>query len=240
MTATEPSTPDGVTVAVIAKAPVAGLVKTRLCPPCSPAQAAELAAAALADTLDAVASARSGAARRVLVLDGEPGPWLPAGFEIVPQRGGGLDERLAAAFQDLGGPTVIVGMDTPQLTAERIAATAERIADPAIDAVLGRATDGGYWTIALSDVAGGGSGVDPLAALGGVPMSEPHTHGAQLDRLRSMGLSVGHVDELRDVDTFEDALAVAAEAPDGRFAAAVSAVTGATSRSAGTQSSSAT
>ncbi len=54
------------------------------------------------------------------------------------------------------------------------------------------------------------------------------------------GCRVAHVDELRDVDTFEDALAVAAEAPDGRFAAAVSAVTGATSRSAGTQSSSAT
>ena len=229
-----------VTVAVIAKAPVAGLVKTRLCPPCSPTQAAELATAALADTLDAVGSARSGASRRVLVLDGEPGPWLPTGFEVVPQRGDGLDERLAAAFQDLGGPTVIVGMDTPQLTPERIAAAAERIADPAVDAVLGRATDGGYWTIALSDVGGGGSGVDPLAALGGVPMSEPHTHDAQLDRLRSMGLRVVHVDELCDVDTFEDALVVAAEAPDGRFAAAVSTVTGATSRSAGIQSSSAT
>ena len=234
------STRTEVTVAVIAKAPVAGLVKTRLCPPCSPAQAAELAAAALADTLDAVASARSGAARRVLVLDGEPGPWLPTGFEIVPQRGDGLDERLAAAFQDLGGPTVIVGMDTPQLTPERIAAAAQQLADPAVDAVLGRATDGGYWTIALSDVGGGGSGVDPRAALGGVPMSEPHTHDAQLDRLRSLGLRVGHVGELRDVDSFDDALVVAAEAPDGRFAAAVAAVTGARSQPGPAQPSSAT
>ncbi len=83
-------------VLVIAKEPVAGRVKTRLCPPFTPAEAAELAAAALADTLEAVLALP--ARRRVLVLDGRPGPWVPPGFDVVPQSAGGLDERLAAAF----------------------------------------------------------------------------------------------------------------------------------------------
>ena len=79
---------------VIAKEPVAGRVKTRLCPPFSPAEAAELAAASLADTLETLLALP--ARRRVLVLDGRPGDWVPPGFEVVPQSGGGLDERLAA------------------------------------------------------------------------------------------------------------------------------------------------
>ena len=67
-----------VTLAVIAKAPVAGRVKTRLCPPCTPEEAAALAEAALRDTLAAMAAAAPRAAwrRRVVVLDGAPGAWL--------------------------------------------------------------------------------------------------------------------------------------------------------------------
>src|SRR4051812_46906716 len=103
----------GATLIVIAKAPVPGRVKTRLCPPCTPRQAAALAEAALCDTLHAGLAAR--AARRVLALDGAPGPWLPAGYEILPQRGDGLAERLANAFADVDGPAFLVGMDTPQL-----------------------------------------------------------------------------------------------------------------------------
>ena len=101
-------------IAVIAKAPVAGRSKTRLTPPCTPEQAAALASAALADTLAAVAATPG--ARRVLVLDGAPGPWLRPGFEVLAQRGAGLAERLAAAFADIGEPALVVGMDTPQLT----------------------------------------------------------------------------------------------------------------------------
>ena len=80
------------TLLVIAKQPVPGRVKTRLVPPCTHEQAAALAEAALADTLDTVLMLP--ARRRVLVLDGRPGPWLPPGFDIVPQCGGPLDERL--------------------------------------------------------------------------------------------------------------------------------------------------
>ena len=44
-----------------------------------------------------------------MVLDGPPGPWLPPGFEVLAQRGEGLAERLAHAFEDLGGPALVVG-----------------------------------------------------------------------------------------------------------------------------------
>lgn len=84
------------TLLVIAKSPAPGRVKTRLTPPCTPEQAAALAEAALADTLATLGRVPAG--RRLLVLDGEAGSWLPPGWQVVPQRGGGLDVRLAAAF----------------------------------------------------------------------------------------------------------------------------------------------
>src|SRR3954454_14382094 len=74
-----------VALAVIAKAPVPGRVKPRLCPPSTGTEAAELAAASLHDTLAAVAA--TPAPRRVLVLDGDPGDWVPSGFAVIAQRG---------------------------------------------------------------------------------------------------------------------------------------------------------
>src|SRR6202000_1318764 len=102
------------TLLVIAKQPVPGRVKTRLVPPCSYQQAAALAEAALADTLNAVL--RAPARQRVLVLDGTARPRLAAGFAVVPQSAGPLDERLANAFTASSGPTLLVGMDTPQVS----------------------------------------------------------------------------------------------------------------------------
>src|SRR3954454_15558628 len=96
------TTPGRPALIVIAKSPVAGRVKTRLCPPCTPEQAATIAAAALADTLATVGA--TPATARVLALDGAPGPWIPDGYVIVPQHGNGLDERLANAFASVTGP----------------------------------------------------------------------------------------------------------------------------------------
>jgi len=103
-------------VIVLAKAPAPGRSKTRCSPPCTLEQAAELAAAALHDTLAAVAA--TPARRHVVALDGPAGSWLPAGFDVVAQRGHDLDERLAAAFTDVGGPALLIGMDTPQVSAQ--------------------------------------------------------------------------------------------------------------------------
>ena len=196
---------------VIAKALVPGRVKTRLTPPLCPEQAAALARAALEDTLAAVERSRL-ASRRVVVLDGEPDGWLPAGFELIAQRGDGLAERLAAAFEDIGGPALLVAMDTPQVTPELLDAGLAGLAHGA-DAVFGPATDGGYWTIGLAR--------SDARVFDGVPMSRPHTGAAQRARLAALDLETHYLPLLRDVDTYEDARSVAAAAPGGRFAAAL-------------------
>ncbi|WP_370416265.1 DUF2064 domain-containing protein [Streptomyces fradiae] len=203
------------TLLVIAKQPLPGRVKTRLTPPFTPDQAAALAEAALADTL--TAAARVPADRHVLVLDGEPGPWLPPGFQVVPQVAGGLDARLAAAFAACAGPALLIGMDTPQVTPARLAPA---LSWDAYDAWFGPAADGGFWALGLARP-------DPSLLLG-VPMSRPDTGAVQYARLRKAGLRVGRLPVLRDVDTASDARQVAAAAPGTRFAARYAESTAAT------------
>jgi rSAM/selenodomain-associated transferase 1 len=199
---------------VIAKEPIPGRVKTRLSPPFTPAEAALLAEAALADTLAAVAAVP--VSRHVLALDGAPGDWLPAGFDVIPQRGGGLDERLAAAFADahatLPLPMVLVGMDTPQVTPRLLADAAGSLVSGEADAVFGPATDGGFWLLGLRR--------PDRSLLAGVPMSRPDTGRKQIDRLTSAGLRVAMAPELTDVDTFGEAELIAGAVPGCRFAAA--------------------
>ena len=201
---TPPAPATATTLLVIAKQPVPGRVKTRLVPPCTYEQAAGLAEAALADTLHTAAMLP--ARRRILVLDGQPGPWLPPGFEIVPQCGGPLDERLARAFAAARGPTLLIGMDTPQVTPDLLTVDWE-----AADAYFGPAADGGFWALGLR--------VPVPALLRGVPMSTPSTGAVQRARLLAAGLRVADLPQLRDVDTAADAVAVAREAPRSRFAA---------------------
>jgi glycosyltransferase A (GT-A) superfamily protein (DUF2064 family) len=196
---------------VVAKEPVPGRVKTRLCPPCSPAEAADLAAAALADTLDAATA--SDADRVVLALDGRPGPWCPPGVDIVGQGAGALDRRLTAAWATARGPAVQVGMDTPQLTAGDLDAVMAALAAPGVDAVLGPATDGGWWSLGLRRA-------HPRAFLG-VPTSRPDTGARQHARLAALGLRTRTLPACTDVDSWSDAVAVAVGAPGTRFAATV-------------------
>ncbi|MFF4433714.1 DUF2064 domain-containing protein [Streptomyces sp. NPDC001513] len=193
------------TLLVIAKAPVAGRVKTRLTTAFTPQQAADLALASLQDTLAAVLATPAG--RRVLVLDGRPGPWIPDGIEVVPQGTGGLDARLAAAFALAGGPALLIGMDTPQVTPGLLALGLDFTE---ADAWFGPADDGGFWALGLADP-------DPSLLLG-VPMSVAHTGAVQRRRLSDAGLAVRDLPELCDVDTPADAQRVAAAAPRTRFA----------------------
>ncbi|MFC5889602.1 DUF2064 domain-containing protein [Kitasatospora aburaviensis] len=206
------------TLLVIAKAPVPGRVKTRLTPPFTPEQAASLAEAALADTLRTLETVP--ASRRLLVLDGEPGAWLPVGWQVVRQSGGGLDERLAAAFAAAArlapeAPALLVGMDTPQLSAAVLAEPLSAARRTGVDAWYGPASDGGFWALGLARPT------ERLARrlLLGVPMSTADTGRALLDRLTAAGLRVHHLPELTDVDTVRDARLVAGRAPTGTFAA---------------------
>jgi hypothetical protein len=204
-----------VQIVVLAKEPVPGRVKTRLTPPFTPREAATLAEAALADTLEVVRRTR--VVRRVLCLAGEPTFWLPDGFDVIPQQGAGLDERIAAAMWDtyagLPLPTVLIGMDTPQVTAGLLEAAAEPLARTMADAAFGPAEDGGFWLLGLRRP-------DP-ALVRGVPMSTSRTGDLQLARLAGAGLRVRRLPRLRDVDDATDAAVVAGQAPGGRFAAAL-------------------
>lgn len=193
---------------VIAKQPVAGQVKTRLVPPLSHDQAAQIAAACLHDTFVAVAACtdRHDDIRPVALIDGERGDWIPEGFEVQRQCGGGLGERLAHGF-DVLGPGMIIGMDTP---------TAARHFDAAFDALrdgrdaIGMTHDGGYWGIGLSTV--------DARLFAGVPMSTDHTGADQLAKLRSLGRLVEVLGTVHDLDCFDDIAPIVADLPASHLA----------------------
>jgi len=236
------------TVLVVAKAPVAGLAKTRLMSVLSAEQAAAVAAAALLDTLDAVAT--TPAARHVVALTGDLDAATRAvelrrslsRFTVLPQRGHGLGERLVAAHHDAaallgaahydaahydaahydatvvtGGPVLQLGMDTPQVTAKLLGTACVRLSEPGVDAVLGLAEDGGWWGLGVRSP-------ELARSLADVPMSRADTGRLTLRALRGLGARVELLDQLRDVDTPQDMVEVAALVPGSRFADAVSAV----------------
>lgn len=199
----------------MAKAPVAGRVKTRLGAVIGMEAAARVAAAALLDTLAACGEAFG---ECHLALDGDLRGACDEGrlrdhlrgWVVHPQRGASLGERLANAHADASGPgpTVQVGMDTPQVTATDLRAVAAASGEG--NAVLGPARDGGWWVLALQD---------PTAAAGlvGVPMSRPDTCRRTRDALAAAGQTVSSARVLRDVDTVSDARAVASRLDGGHF-----------------------
>lgn len=203
-----------ITIVVMAKAPQPGRAKTRLCPPCTPGEAARIAQAALIDTLNAITGSRC--RRAVLALDG---PWkhpVRAGFTVIPQVDGSLADRLAVTLARVHGPVIAIGMDTPQITPTLIDESAERLLSGDVDAVLGPAVDGGYWAVGFRTPC--------PHAFAGVPMSTSVTGARQLAKLQSLDLRVAMLPTLRDVDSFADALAVANEVPTASFAHAVGAI----------------
>ncbi|MCT7658478.1 TIGR04282 family arsenosugar biosynthesis glycosyltransferase [Mycobacterium deserti] len=195
---------------VVAKAPVPGLAKTRLATSVGDRGAADIAAAALLDTLDAVAAAPVQA--RVVALTGDLDDACAAAdirrrleaFTVVPQRGEDFADRLANAHADAAtaagnGAVLQIGMDTPQVSAEILAECAEELLEA--QAVLGLADDGGWWVLGVSDA----SMADCLRA---VPMSRRDTGALTLAALYARGVNVHLVGELADVDTVDDIDAV--------------------------------
>lgn len=196
------------TLVVIAKEPLPGKAKTRLHPPLTLEQAAHLAAAAIDDTLLAMESLP--ATRRILLFEGNRLPPRSEPYDVTGQTSGTLDARLGAIFDECEGETLLIGMDTPQLTAADLAPAFESW--PAdIDAWFGPASDGGFWALGMREPRGD--------LIRGVPMSQDDTGAIQLARLRSAGLRVGPLPTLTDVDTIDTAREVAALAPHTSFAA---------------------
>jgi uncharacterized protein len=210
-----------VTLLVVAKAPVPGRAKTRLAATVGDQVAAEIAAAALLDTLDAVADTPVSA--RVVALNGELDAAAGAAeiqrrltsFTVIDQRGNDFGDRLANAHTDAaavgGQPVLQIGMDTPQVTAELLAACGRRLVEE--PAVLGLAPDGGWWALGV-DTPG-------LAqCLRNVPMSQPDTGALTLKALHDNGIDVALLDELADFDVAADVAAVREVCrPNSRFAA---------------------
>ncbi|GAA1520623.1 TIGR04282 family arsenosugar biosynthesis glycosyltransferase [Nocardioides humi] len=204
------------TVLVLAKAPVAGRVKTRLAADIGVAAAARVAAASLLDTL-AVCTSAVGPGRCRLALEGDLAEAVAGlrlcraveGWSVVGQSGDGLGDRIAGAFAGLAGPVVQIGMDTPQLTSGLLLDAAARL--DGYDAVLGPAEDGGWWLLGLRDPAA-------ATAVAAVPMSTPRTGELTRRALEDAGLSVATAPVLRDVDDLSDLRAVAAGGV-GHFAA---------------------
>ncbi|RKR93209.1 hypothetical protein BDK92_7730 [Micromonospora pisi] len=209
---------------VLAKAPVPGAVKTRLSPPATPEQAAEIAAAALLDTLDTVAA--TPAVTPVIALSGDlsvarRGAEIRralSGWTVLEQRGPTFAERLVAAYADVGArfpgrPVLQIGMDTPHLHWSLLDAAARRL-DGGARALLGTALDGGWWALGLGDP-------DDARVLRAVPTSRPDTGALTRRALSEHGLRVEPLPPMSDVDTMADAVTVAATVPGGRFAAAV-------------------
>lgn len=195
-------------IAVLAKAPEPGRSKTRLSPPFSPAEAAELAQAMLDDALAAVAA--TPAQRRVIVLEGNLQGPLPKGFEVLRQRGEDHAERIGNAFTDIAGPALLIGMDTPQVSPNLLRDATDRLLAPGTDAVLGPAADGGWWAAGLK--------VPDATAFQGVPMSRADTVLHQRRRFAQMGLRWQELAELTDVDDAAGALQVAQGIPGSNFA----------------------
>lgn len=204
-------------VLVLAKAPVAGRVKTRLGADVGLDRAADLAAAALLDT---IAASSAAADHCHLALDGDLEGAVRAdelraalaGWTISPQRGDCFAERLVNAHLDAGpGVVVQIGMDTPHVTPADLRAAADALGED--DAVLGPALDGGWWVLVRREAR-------TAAPLADVAMSTPTTYDDTLAALRASGSTVAITAALQDVDTVADADAVAVLAPGTRFAQA--------------------
>ncbi len=213
-----------VTLAVIAKAPVAGQAKTRLAASVGDQAAADIAAATLLDTLDAVDA--TPVANKVVALTGDLGKASGsrqirsrlADLTVVEQRGDDFSARLANAIADAATgdrPVVLIASDTPQVTASLLADCAQALLQT--DVVFGLARDGGWWVLGVTDPA-------MAQCLNTIPTSRSDTGPATLEALRDKGLSVTLVAELSDVDTVDDVAIVRAEcAPDSRFIHAIKA-----------------
>lgn len=189
-------------VVVMAKRPAPGRTKTRLTPELSAAQAAALYECFLADALD-IARAAAGATRAIAYPPGDGARYfseLAHDFELVPQLGAGLGERLASVFDQCLArglaPVVAIGSDSPTLPAEHVRRGVALLAEGRADVVLGPCEDGGYYLIGLS--------VARPQLLLRVEMSTAHVLADTLALAAQDGLRTALLPPWYDVDTADD------------------------------------
>jgi rSAM/selenodomain-associated transferase 1 len=208
----EPARPLDAAVALFAKAPVPGRVKTRLSPPLTPEEAARVARALLTATIETLVS--SAPARWTLFLDGEPDDGLSAlaaahGLGLRAQDGRDLGARLAAAFRHLRGEgaarVLAVGADAPTLPPGRLAEAVRALDE--CDVVLGPTEDGGYYLV--------GTASPREEIFRDIPWSTASVLSATLARAEAAGLAVRLLPPWYDVDSVEELRRLRGELGDG-------------------------
>lgn len=187
-----------ITVAIFAKPPVSGGVKTRLIPVLGDSGAAQLATAFLADALSLV---RALSWAKLVIATTGPFPSLDhdlAGVTFWEQGSGDLGariERIIVRGLDSGDRAVIaLGADSPGLRLDALERAREALQTH--EAVLGPSHDGGYYLIGLRQC--------PWGLLDDIPWSVPETFEVTQSRLLSAGLSLAIGDPSFDIDTPED------------------------------------
>lgn len=192
---------------VYAKAPVAGRVKTRLCPPLSPEQAARAHAAFVADTIETLLGFTSSADVE-LATDEETQEWDWLGVKRCLQAAGDLGTRLFSSLADALAAgrekAIVFGSDSPSLPRAHVAVLLESRAE----VTCGPCDDGGFYAIACRRVHPG--------MFAGVRWSTPHALEDVLNAARQCGLSVALAPRWFDVDTAEDLNRLVAPLPPRR------------------------
>ncbi len=186
-------------VAIMAKTPRPGEVKTRLCPPLSAAQAAELYRCFLLDKVEQVRALKEttpaiayAPAEERLIFEA-----LAPGFVLVPQRGADLGARLANTFDEFlnngCGAALAIDSDTPTLPVAFLQRALELIQTPSIDLVLGPTEDGGYYLIGLR--------APHRELFEAIPWSTSEVLLRTIKRAESKALGIARLPSWYDVDT---------------------------------------
>lgn len=186
-------------IAIMAKAPLAGAVKTRLCPPLTAEDAAELSRAFIADKVEQVRGVD--AARGAIVYTPDEGRGfferLAPDFVLLPQRGDDLGARLVSSFDWFfaeGYPAAaFVDSDSPTLPREFLLQALDLVASPDVDVVLGPSADGGYYLIGLRKAC--------PELFTHMPWSTPRIFAETTARAARLGLRVASLPPWFDVDT---------------------------------------
>ena len=180
------------TLCIFVKTALPGLVKTRLSPPLSAAEAASLAAAFFEDTLAAATAGEW--ARVVVACDGDPALLgLSADTTIWPQGAGDLGERMERVLSlalECSDAVIAIGTDSPGLPRVFLDSARQLLGEH--DAVIGPCEDGGFYLLGLRRC--------PAELLRGLPWSVATTRERMVERLFSAGLSVAETGQWFDVD----------------------------------------
>jgi hypothetical protein len=198
---------------VMAKRPAAGATKTRLAPPLTSEQAANLYECFLLDALH-IARSIPDIVGYIAYPPADGQDYflrLAPDFALIPQIGAGLGDRLAYVIEEITrrhrGPVVAMSSDSPTLLAAYVARAFDVLARNEADVVLGPCDDGGYYLIGLS--------LPQPRLLREVPMSTPHVLRDTLALAATAGLRAALLPPWYDIDVADDLRRLAAELAAG-------------------------